>query len=66
MLEEELAEKEREYSALEEEWKAEKASLTGTQHIKAELENTRIEMEKARRMGDLAKCPNCNTVKFQN
>ncbi|WP_272520554.1 ATP-dependent chaperone ClpB [Providencia sp. PROV223] len=55
MLEEELAEKEREYSALEEEWKAEKASLTGTQHIKAELENTRIEMEKARRMGDLAK-----------
>ncbi|WP_148449406.1 ATP-dependent chaperone ClpB, partial [Providencia rustigianii] len=55
MLEEELAEKEREYSALDEEWKAEKASLTGTQHIKAELENTRIEMEKARRMGDLAK-----------
>ncbi|WP_353244666.1 ATP-dependent chaperone ClpB [Providencia sp.] len=55
MLEEELTEKEREYSALEEEWKAEKASLTGTQHIKAELENTRIEMEKARRMGDLAK-----------
>ncbi|MEQ5574976.1 ATP-dependent chaperone ClpB [Providencia huaxiensis] len=55
MLEEELAEKEREYSALEEEWKAEKASLTGTQHIKSELENTRIEMEKARRMGDLAK-----------
>lgn len=55
MLEEELAEKEREYSVLEEEWKAEKASLTGTQHIKAELENTRIEMEKARRMGDLAK-----------
>nr|WP_278979721.1 ATP-dependent chaperone ClpB [Providencia alcalifaciens] len=55
MLEEELAEKEREYSALDEEWKAEKASLTGTQHIKAELENTRIEMEKARRNGDLAK-----------
>ncbi|MTB67444.1 ATP-dependent chaperone ClpB [Providencia sp. wls1943] len=55
MLEEELVEKEREYSALEEEWKAEKASLTGTQHIKAELENTRIEMEKARRNGDLAK-----------
>lgn len=55
MLEEELAEKEREYSALEEEWKAEKAALTGTQHIKSELEDTRIEMEKARRMGDLAK-----------
>jgi ATP-dependent Clp protease ATP-binding subunit ClpB len=55
MLEEELAEKEREYSALEEEWKAEKASLTGTQHIKAELENTRIEMEKARRNDELEK-----------
>ncbi|MFY3772288.1 Chaperone protein ClpB [Providencia manganoxydans] len=55
MLEEELAEKEREYSSLEEEWKAEKASLTGTQHIKAELENVRHEMDKARRSGDLAK-----------
>lgn len=55
MLEEELAEKEREYSSLEEEWKAEKASLTGTQHIKAELENARYEMEKARRSGDLGK-----------
>lgn len=55
MLEEELAGKEREYSSLEEEWKAEKASLTGTQHIKAELENARYEMEKARRSGDLAK-----------
>ncbi|MGP1959447.1 MAG: ATP-dependent chaperone ClpB [Arsenophonus sp. NC-TX2-MAG3] len=55
MLEEELLEKEREYSELEEEWKAEKAELTGTQHIKAELENLRINMEKARRSGDLAK-----------
>ncbi|MDD8915335.1 AAA family ATPase, partial [Escherichia coli] len=33
MLNEELAEKEKEYSSLEEEWKAEKAELTGTQHI---------------------------------
>ncbi|MCE1782417.1 type VI secretion system ATPase TssH, partial [Enterobacter hormaechei] len=48
-------EKEREYSELEEEWKAEKAELSGTQNIKAELENTRIELEKARRSGDLAK-----------
>ncbi|MCW2255963.1 ATP-dependent Clp protease ATP-binding subunit ClpB [Providencia alcalifaciens] len=55
MLEGELAEKEREYSSLEEEWKAEKASLTGTQHIKAELENARFEIEKARRSGDLGK-----------
>ncbi|EBX6937605.1 type VI secretion system ATPase TssH, partial [Salmonella enterica subsp. enterica serovar Bareilly] len=38
MLEQELTEKEREYASLEEEWKAEKATLSGTQHIKAELE----------------------------
>ncbi len=37
MLNEELAEKRKEYSSLEEEWKAEKAELTGTQHIKAEI-----------------------------
>ncbi|MEQ1965121.1 ATP-dependent chaperone ClpB [Xenorhabdus khoisanae] len=55
MLNEELAEKEREYSELEEEWKAEKAELSGTQNIKAELEHARIELEKARRSGDLAK-----------
>ncbi|MGP1958871.1 MAG: ATP-dependent chaperone ClpB [Arsenophonus sp. NC-CH8-MAG3] len=55
MLEEELLEKEREYSELEEEWKTEKAELTDTQHIKAELKNVRISMEKARRSGDLAK-----------
>ncbi|MGJ0638868.1 ATP-dependent chaperone ClpB [Xenorhabdus bovienii] len=55
MLNMELVEKEREYSELEEEWKAEKAELIGTQNIKAELENTRLELEKARRSGDLAK-----------
>ncbi len=55
MLNAELTEKEREYSELEEEWKAEKAELSGTQNIKAELENARIELERARRSGDLAK-----------
>ncbi len=55
MLEEELDEKEHEYSALEEEWKAEKAALTGTQHIKSALEEARQDMEKASRAGDLAK-----------
>src|SRR5699024_8640871 len=38
-----------------EEWKAEKAELTGTQHIKSELEQARIALEQARRSGDLAK-----------
>ncbi|QCP60556.1 ATP-dependent chaperone ClpB [Pantoea sp. SO10] len=53
MLESELDQKEREYAELEEEWKAEKASLTGTQNIKAELEQARLTMEQARRVGDL-------------
>jgi len=54
MLEAELNQKEREYAELEEEWKAEKASLTGTQNIKAELEQARLQLEQARRSGDLA------------
>ena len=55
MLEKELSEKEREYAELEEVWKSEKAALSGTQHIKAELENARTQMEQARRAGDLSK-----------
>ncbi len=55
MLEAELGQKEREYSELEEEWKAEKASLTGTQNIKTELEQAKITLEQARRVGDLGR-----------
>lgn len=55
MLEQELAEKEREYAELEEVWKSEKAALSGTQHIKAELDNAKTQMEQARRVGDLNK-----------
>lgn len=55
MLNEELEQKEREYSELEEEWKAEKAALSGTQTIKAELEQARTSIEQARRVGDLAR-----------
>lgn len=55
MLEKELAEKEWEYAELEEVWKSEKAALSGAQHIKAELENARTQMEQARRAGDLNK-----------
>ena len=55
MLEKELVEKEREYAELEEVWKSEKAALSGTQHIKEELENARTQMEQARRAGDLNK-----------
>ncbi len=55
MLNNELTQKEAEYSELEEEWKAEKASLTGTQNIKEQLEQARVSLEQARRVGDLAK-----------
>ncbi|RLM19913.1 ATP-dependent chaperone ClpB [Brenneria alni] len=53
LLNTELEQKERDYSKLEEEWKAEKASLTGTQNIKASLEQAKILLEQARRQGDL-------------
>ncbi|UUE09035.1 ATP-dependent chaperone ClpB [Dickeya zeae] len=55
ILNTELEQKEREYSKLEEEWKAEKASLTGTQNIKAALEQAKISLEQARRQGDLGR-----------
>jgi len=55
MITTELDQKEREYSGLDEEWKAEKASLTGTQNIKAELEQAKITLEQARRVGDLGR-----------
>ena len=55
MLEKELAEKEREYAELEEVWKSEKATLSGSQHIKQELDAAKTELEQARRAGDLAK-----------
>ncbi|NOH28595.1 ATP-dependent chaperone ClpB [Vibrio mediterranei] len=52
-LNEELESKERDYAELEEVWNAEKAALSGTQHIKSELEQARLDMDVARRAGDL-------------
>lgn len=52
-LNSELEVKERDYAELEEIWKAEKAALSGTQHIKSELEQARMDMDFARRAGDL-------------
>jgi len=54
-LEEEIGDLEREYSDLEEVLKAEKAALQGAAHVKEELERARIEMDSARRAGDLAR-----------
>ncbi|MFM2588970.1 ATP-dependent chaperone ClpB [Vibrio sp. TBV020] len=53
ILNEELSEKERAFAELDEVWNAEKAALSGTQHIKSELEQARMDMEFARRAGDL-------------
>ncbi|HEC13559.1 MAG TPA: ATP-dependent chaperone ClpB [Acidiferrobacteraceae bacterium] len=54
-LESAIAKLEREYSDLEEVWKAEKAALHGTQHIKEALERSRQDLETSRRAGDLAR-----------
>ncbi len=54
-LEGEISVAEKEYSDLEEVWKAEKAAVHGTQHIKEELERARIELETASRAGDLTR-----------
>ncbi len=54
-LQNEISRLEREYSDLEEIWKAEKAALQGATHIKEELERARIELETARRAGDLGR-----------
>ncbi|GAB4362409.1 MAG: ATP-dependent chaperone ClpB [Methylohalobius crimeensis] len=52
-LEEEIDKLEREYSELEEIWKAEKASLQGAHSIKEKLDQARLELENAKRAGDL-------------
>jgi len=54
-LEEEIVKLEREYSDLEEIWKAEKAALQGSQSVKEELDRVRQELETARRAGNLAR-----------
>ena len=52
-LQSEIDRLEKEYSDLEEIWKSEKADVQGTTHIKEELDQARIDMETARRAGDL-------------
>ncbi len=55
LINQEIKEKDSEYNELEEVWKAEKASLAGTQHIKAQLEKARQEFEVASRAQDLGR-----------
>ena len=54
-LETEIKRLEREYSDLEEVWKAEKAAVQGASQIKEALEKARAELEIARRAGDLSR-----------
>jgi ATP-dependent Clp protease ATP-binding subunit ClpB len=55
ILEEEIGKLGREFSDMNEVWKAEKASLQGVTHIKEELERVRQDFEAARRAGDLSR-----------
>jgi len=55
VLEGEIRKLEREYADLDEVWKAEKAQVHGAAHIKEALERARLEIETARRAGDLAR-----------
>ncbi len=54
-LEEEISKLEKEYANLEEIWKAEKAQVQSASQIKEELEKAKLELEQARRQGDLSK-----------
>src|SRR5689334_15805152 len=52
-LQEEIARHEREYSDLEEIWNSEKAEVQGSAQIQQKIEQSRQELEAARRKGDL-------------
>ncbi|WP_455223063.1 ATP-dependent chaperone ClpB [Kaarinaea lacus] len=54
-LQQEIDKLEKEYADFEEIWKAEKAALQGSQHIKEQLDQARTELETANRAGDLAR-----------
>lgn len=52
-LQEDIAKLEKEYSDLEEIWKSEKAEVQGSAQIQQKIEQSRTELEAARRKGDL-------------
>src|ERR1051325_8342433 len=52
LIEEEIRRLEKESSDLEEEWKAEKATVQCSQHIKEEIDKLRQQMDEAKRKGD--------------
>ncbi len=54
-LQESVADLQEEYQSLETVWNSEKERLRGSQGVKEELENARIEFDAARRAGDLTR-----------
>ncbi len=55
LIEEEILKLDREYADLEEIWKAEKAQVQGSAHIKEAIEKLKFEMEEATRKGEWQK-----------
>ncbi|MGB7815834.1 MAG: AAA family ATPase, partial [Methylotenera sp.] len=55
LIEEEITKLEKEYADLEEIWKAEKAQVQGSAHIKEAIEKVKFEMEEATRKGEWQK-----------
>ena len=55
LIEEEIGRLEKDYADLEEVWKAEKAAVQGSQHIKEQIEALRVSMEELKRRGDWQK-----------
>ena len=55
LLDSEIDKVQREFSDLEEIWKAEKASVQGAAQIKSDLEQAKLDLEAARRAGDLTR-----------
>ena len=55
LIEEEIARLEKEYADLDEIWKAEKAQVAGSQHIKEAIDKLRVQMDEAKRKGDWQK-----------
>tara|TARA_R110002126_G_scaffold43475_30_gene124661 strand:- start:2712 stop:5285 length:2574 start_codon:yes stop_codon:yes gene_type:complete len=53
IIQEQIQELDTNYNELDEVWESEKAALQGTQNIKAELEQARLDLEVARRVSDL-------------
>ncbi|WP_019675356.1 ATP-dependent chaperone ClpB [Arsukibacterium perlucidum] len=53
IIQEQIQELDVNYNELDEVWESEKAALQGTQNIKAELEQARLDLEVARRVSDL-------------